>query len=174
MAPSDNDYKVAQRVLSEGRYIALATSTKRGLPWCSPLFYALTPNLSFVFISSPDSRHAANIRDTGRAAWAVYWGEKPPEETDGLQFAGEARELGLDEEAIRYGNVLYDQRFTVSAERHRHPITLEKLVASSRRLYLLLPEEAHKVDPTDPRGVSRLELSLSELMGRGVPRVSAR
>lgn len=160
--------QVAQRIINEGKYIALATSSRDGAPWCSPVFYGVTQELIFMCISSTASRHATNIRETGLAAWSVFWGSKPPENTDGVMFGGEARELVEPEETLMYGNILYYQRFPDPVERSQHPVDLRNWEETGRRIYLFEPKEAYKVNTEDPHGVSRSKLDLHDLMGPGI------
>jgi len=164
-ADPDNNITVAQAIINEGIYIALATSAVDGTPWCSPVFYGVTPDLTFILISSIRSRHATNIRESGKASWAVYWGAKSPEETDGVMFGGFGREVTQESEALKYGNILYDQRFPNVDERAEHPVHPAEWGKTGRRIYLLTPNEAYKVDKDDPYGVSRSLLRLEALRG---------
>jgi uncharacterized protein YhbP (UPF0306 family) len=168
MIASKDSYKVASQIISEGTYISVATSSPDAIPWCSPVFYGVTEELTFIFISSVKSRHATNIRATGRASWAIYWGEKGPEATDGVIFAGSAREIAEATETLTFGNILYDQRFPDGAERSQHPVVPAEWESTERRIYVLVPNEAYKVDKEDPHGVSRISLDLAELSGSGI------
>jgi nitroimidazol reductase NimA-like FMN-containing flavoprotein (pyridoxamine 5'-phosphate oxidase superfamily) len=168
MPESADSYKIACQIISEGTYISIATTSSDAIPWCSPVFYGVTHDLAFIFISSVRSRHATNIRATEKAAWAVYWGEKEPEATDGVMFGGTAREIADESETIAYGNTLYDQRFPDQAERSQHPVSPAEWEATERRIYILVPEEAHKVDKEDPHGVSRIPLNLAKLARSGI------
>jgi nitroimidazol reductase NimA-like FMN-containing flavoprotein (pyridoxamine 5'-phosphate oxidase superfamily) len=159
--------EIARQVVSEGQYLALATASADGVPWISPLHYTVTPDLTFIFISSTTSRHADNIRHNGRASWTVFWGEKRPEETDGVMFGGSAREL-LGDEALKYGNILYDHRFQDPRQRERHPVDIARFEATGRAFYVLVPDEAYKLDKEDIYGVSRIQIHLPALVECGI------
>jgi pyridoxine/pyridoxamine 5'-phosphate oxidase len=166
MNRSNTHADVAAAIISEGIYIAIATCDSAGNPWCSPVFYAVTNDLDFIFISAHRSRHATNIRNTGRAAWSVFWGEKRGADTDGVTLSGPARELTDLSEAATFANILYDQRFTTVAERQQYVPDVAEFEATGRRIYVLSSQDAHKVDKTDPYGVSRIKIPLSDLRGR--------
>jgi hypothetical protein len=168
MVASDDSHKIAAQIISEGTYMSIATSSPDATPWCSPVFYGVTADLTFIFISSINSRHGTNIRQTGRASWSIYWGEKSPETTDGALFGGTARELADESETVQYGDVLYDQRFPDSDERRQHPVNAAEWEATGRRIYILVPDEVYKVDKDDPHGVSRVPLDLGKLAQVGI------
>lgn len=167
---SQDSIQLARQIMSESRFLALATSSSDCIPWSSPLFFGVTEQLTFVCISSVDSTHAANIRSTGVASWSVFWGDKRPEDTDGVTFAGSAREIVAAEELTDFGNVLYDQRFPDPIERTQHPVDSAEWLRTGRRLYVFEPTSAFKVNKEDPHGVSRIELDLVQLKNYGTVR----
>lgn len=149
--------------MREERFLALATSDN-DIPWCSSLFYGVTPAWDFLFISGHNSRHAANIRANPRVAWAIFRGHATPEETDGVQFGGEAEELPNTPSTQGLADLLYDQRFPDPARRSQHPADLRKFESTGRRIYRLRPAEVHKLDPAGAHGIERMELSLETLI----------
>lgn len=167
----DANYTIAKDILEQGRYLALATADEQGSPWSSPVMYAVTDKLDFIFISSATSHHGANIRGRPKVSWSVYWGEKGPETTDGVTFAGSGKQLDEPSTALAYARILYDQRFPDPTERSEHPPIIEEFEATGRKIYLLVPTAVYKVDRSDPHGVSRQELDLNILRSVGVQHV---
>ena len=62
----------AESVVSECRYLVLATSTLSGTPWATPVYFATTPRWTFWWVSSPDSRHSRNIAVNPHVALTVF------------------------------------------------------------------------------------------------------
>lgn len=161
---------VCLQLLREGRYVALATASPDGNPWASPVHYTLTSDLVFIFISAKSSRHSANIRHSGRASWTVFWGEKPPPQTDGMIFSGSARELS-GAEAVKYASIYYSLRADTRPPHERSPFDVDCLESTDRAFYILTPDEAFKLDKDDAAGVSRLRVDIPTLVNRGVTQV---
>jgi hypothetical protein len=171
---TDTDHRIAVSIIEEGIYLALATSSPSGQPWCSPLFYGIDKRLTFVFVSATTSTHAENIRSTGLGSWAVFQGSKGPAETDGLIFGGTAQEL-TDESLVReFGDLLFDQRYPDPAERATHPVDPRQFAASGRTIYTLTPNVVFKVNRDDVHGLTRMELDLGILQEMDIvhPRTS--
>ena len=62
----------AESVVSECRYLVLATSTLSGTPWATPVYFATTPRWTFWWVSSPDTRHSRNIAVNPHVALTVF------------------------------------------------------------------------------------------------------
>lgn len=162
----DDPLEATRRIVANQTFLALATSSPDAWPWCAPVFYAVTPDWDFLFISATNSRHGQHIRATGRAGWAIYRGSDSPEITDGVQFGGSADELPNEASTQALANILYDQRFPDPGNRTQHPANLDRFEETGRRIYRLRPQEAHKLDPAGAHGVERMPLDLERLMSR--------
>lgn len=173
MPEPEVELRKAVEIIRDGFYVALATVSPSGNPWCTPLYYAVTSNLEFITLSSTTSIHASNLRGNSEAAWCIYTGALPPEASDGVYFGGSGQEVEPNA-AQTYADELYDQRFPDPAERAKHPANPAYWESTGRRLYLLRPNHAWKVNPDDPAGVSRIELDLEELRAADIGRPSAK
>lgn len=111
-----------------------------------------------------------NIRSRSRVSWSIYWGDKGPESTDDITFAGEAQQLDNIQSTQLFADTLYDQRFPDPTERKTHPPILSDFEQSERNIFILRPTLAYKVDRRDPKGVSRRELDLSVLKQADIKR----
>ena len=155
--------EIAKEIVGNSLYLTLASFDE--IPWVSPLFFAVTPRYEFVFISSTTSRHARAIRAHSAVSWCVFLASEAPESTDGVYFEGIAREIRPQDEHVQfYADVLYDRRFPDAAERAAHPANPAYWEETGRRLYVLTPTVASKVDKEDPAGVSRADVDLAAMI----------
>jgi nitroimidazol reductase NimA-like FMN-containing flavoprotein (pyridoxamine 5'-phosphate oxidase superfamily) len=60
------------RILSENRYLVLATADDEGNPWATPVFFAPLDPDTLCWVSAPSSRHSRNIADRPRVAITVF------------------------------------------------------------------------------------------------------
>ena len=56
----------AKEIISKILYITIATSTKSGVPWNSPVYSAYDKNYNFYWISWRKNQHSKNIKDNNQ------------------------------------------------------------------------------------------------------------
>ena len=76
-----NYNQTKKHILDTGKYMTLATASADGEPWASPLAFVYDGDKYFYFISNNSVRHAKNITENPRVAFAVF---------DSLQSSGNA------------------------------------------------------------------------------------
>jgi len=79
------------------------------MPAVAPLFYALLPDDTLVFLSEEKTSHCANLRTRPTVAVAVYPQVRSWEEIRGVQALGDG--FPLDEEQARLAWEAYRRRF---------------------------------------------------------------
>lgn len=82
---------ILEQILTENKYLSLATSDKNALPWASPVAYQFDNHENaFYFISSPDSRHIKNISENPAVAFSIYNSSQIAGTAFGIQGSGTA------------------------------------------------------------------------------------
>lgn len=100
-----------RRLLAQHTTLVLATASEDGVPWACALFYALDEDgLSPLVVSSPGSRHAANLAARPSAAAAVNAQHDEWRTVEGVQLEGRVERLAGDERAAALDR--YVTRFT--------------------------------------------------------------
>lgn len=123
--------------LAAHNVMTLSTSGPDG-PWASAVFYA-SDAFTFYFVSSPKSRHAANLARDARVAAAIHEDYKDWRAIQGVQLSGKAERLeGTARDA---GLEVYRGKFPFLALEARLLDALGKA-----HCYRLVAEELHWID----------------------------
>ena len=147
----------AKSVIDSNRYMALGTTDGAGHPWVSPVWFASEDYRNFHWVSSPDSKHSANIVARPQVAIAVFDSSVPVGGAQAVYMKGHASELTGD--ALERGLAVFDR---VSREDIGRGWVLDDVRGSSlMRLYCATVSE-HWVlirgrDPERGSGVDRSE-----------------
>ncbi|MDE1869376.1 MAG: pyridoxamine 5'-phosphate oxidase family protein [Candidatus Micrarchaeota archaeon] len=86
----EKEAKAARKVISRMNYITLATASKKGLPWNTPLYYAYDKEYTFYWISSVNSVHSANIAENENVAIVIYDSTVPEGKGFGVYMSAKA------------------------------------------------------------------------------------
>jgi nitroimidazol reductase NimA-like FMN-containing flavoprotein (pyridoxamine 5'-phosphate oxidase superfamily) len=62
----------AKAIIKNNIYLTLATATKDGKPWISPLFFAYDNDFNLYWVSSKNSLHSKLIRSNPRVAIVIF------------------------------------------------------------------------------------------------------
>lgn len=92
----------AKQVLTKILYITIATASKNGVPWNSPVYSAFDHHYNFFWVSASQSRHSTNIRENNNIALVTYDSTVPEGTGFGVYIQGKAYEL-TDEQEIVHG-----------------------------------------------------------------------
>jgi uncharacterized protein YhbP (UPF0306 family) len=84
------DPAVIDRVLDANRYLVLGTADENGLPWVSPVFFAMLDRNRVVWVSSPDARHSRNITARPSVAITVFDSSVEVGRADAVYFEADA------------------------------------------------------------------------------------
>jgi uncharacterized protein YhbP (UPF0306 family) len=83
-------------MLSDNKYLVLATSSKGAKPWAAPVFFVYDEKYNLYFLSASDSLHAKHILENPNVAVAVFDSTQPIGSSDGLQIEGKATIVNKD------------------------------------------------------------------------------
>jgi uncharacterized protein YhbP (UPF0306 family) len=122
--------------------MTLATVGEHG-PWAAAVFYAHRIDASrpeLVFLSSPRSRHAADLARDARVAVTIQRDYEDWPEISGVQAEGRVERL--DGEAREHARTLYAQRFPLVA---RAPARIAQALARVD-WYRMLPARMYLID----------------------------
>jgi hypothetical protein len=70
-------WATVSRLLSDSRYLVLATADRQGRPWATPVFFAARDEDHLVWVSAPDSRHSRNLAERPDVAITVFDSHAP-------------------------------------------------------------------------------------------------
>ena len=101
----------ARQIISENIYMTIASSSKDGKPWISPVFYAYDENYNLFWVSNKDSLHSNLIRKNPQVAIVIFNSSATEGNGDGVYFEAVAIEL-TNETEIRDAMGLFNKRVT--------------------------------------------------------------
>jgi hypothetical protein len=145
--------RIARAIAAENAYLTLATADADGVPWASPVWFAVRELSFFVWASKPGARHSRNIAQNPRVSLVIFDSSKAPGEGSALYLSAEA---GLvEEDAFEDALAVYNAK---SIERGLDVWGRRELCAPARhRLYRAVALEAFVLDDHDERVRVRLE-----------------
>lgn len=122
-------------IIKKINYATLATVSKEGEPWNTPVYFAYDKDYNIYWGSHTDSQHSKNIHSTGKVFIVVYDSTAPVGTGEGVYIRATCAELSKVE-AIKAA-------YTVIVSRRQIPyFPLNKLHGINRiRLYKAVPQE---------------------------------
>ena len=79
--------KLAKDIIKSNIYLTLGTADSN--PWVAPLFYCVTANYNFYFISQLDSLHTKHMIKNPRVAFAIFDSHVEEGKGTGVQAIGD-------------------------------------------------------------------------------------
>ncbi len=127
-----NDLKEKAKILIEKvPYITIASVTKDGLPWNSPVFAVYDEEYNFYWNSAVESQHSKNIKANNNVFVVIYDTSVSEGQGFGVYIQGEAKELGSGLELEKALNIFYNKK-------NKEPKPQENFLnESSQRFYKL-------------------------------------
>ncbi len=104
--------KTAQRIIEKVLYITIATVTKSGTPWNTPVFSAYDKDYNFYWGSYSDSQHSKNLRANSNLFLVIYDSTVPAGTGEGVYVKARGIELE-DSEEIAFAHNLLNKRHSV-------------------------------------------------------------
>lgn len=144
-----NLVKIAKEIINSNIYLTLGT-TDGDLPWVAPLFYAVTDDYDFYFISQVSSLHVQNLLKYPKVSFAIFDSHQKEGTGNGVQGLGRAYLLPEDEieEALNW----YHTTFI--------PMAKKSFVGEAPyRLFKIVTEYFYILDPDSPTD-RRVEVAL--------------
>lgn len=90
----------AKEIISKILYITVATATKDGIPWNSPLYSAFDEDYNFYWVSDQNGQHSKNIEENDKVFLAIYDSTVPEGTGEGVYIQAKAHKL-TDEDDIQ-------------------------------------------------------------------------
>lgn len=91
-----NYQEMQYHILDSNKYMTLATVDEFGNPWASPVTFVFDEK-NFYFISSDLTRHSKNIAKNPKVSFAIFDSLQSSENAFGLQGAGIAKKMTINE-----------------------------------------------------------------------------
>lgn len=129
--------KRAKEIISEILYITIATSSKEGQPWNTPVYSAYDGNYNFYWASWKDSQHSKNINENPNVFLVIYNSTVPEGQGEGVYIKARAEELTDEQEIKRALATLYVRKNQDPEKRSSQ----EFLGDYPRRVYKAVPEK---------------------------------
>jgi len=129
----DNYIKKAKRIISDILYITIASVSKHGAPWNSPVYSAFDENYNFYWVSPMEAIHSKNIKENPQVALVIYDSTVPEGTGAGVYVQAKATEI-TDEKEIQHAiPFLYGRK-------NKSPRPSSSFIGDSpRRIYKAVP-----------------------------------
>ncbi len=130
-----NEKEIAKEIISKILYITLATVSKEGKPWNTPLYYAFDSEYNFYWLSDQNGQHSQNIKENSQVALVIYDSTVSEGQGRGVYVQGKAFELTDEDEIEKALKYLYGRK-------NKQPRQfIEFLGDYPRRVYKVVPEK---------------------------------
>ncbi|MEK7504098.1 MAG: pyridoxamine 5'-phosphate oxidase family protein [Patescibacteria group bacterium] len=141
--------ETAKVIIKNNIYLSLSTTINL-IPWVAPLYYAVSDNYTFYFISQLDSLHTQHILKNPQIAFAIFDSHQKEGTGNGVQGSGKAYLLKEEElpEAFKWYHTTYIE---MKAESFKEP--------APYRFFKIIPEHFYVQDPDAPTD-KRVEVQL--------------
>jgi nitroimidazol reductase NimA-like FMN-containing flavoprotein (pyridoxamine 5'-phosphate oxidase superfamily) len=107
----DNIIK-AKAIINSNIYMSIATASKDGKPWISPVFFAYDENFNLYWVSNKESLHSNLLRSNPQAAIVIFDSTAAQGEGDAVYIEAEVKELD-DEQEIKASMQILSARVSV-------------------------------------------------------------
>jgi nitroimidazol reductase NimA-like FMN-containing flavoprotein (pyridoxamine 5'-phosphate oxidase superfamily) len=129
--------KKAEEIISKILYITIATSSKDGKPWNTPVYSAFDDKFNFFWTSWKESQHSKNIQENNNVFLVIYDSTAPEGTGEGVYIQAKAYELSDPEEIKQSLAYLYTRKEQAPDKRKPE----EFLGNFPRRVYKAVPEK---------------------------------
>lgn len=143
--------KIAKAIVKSNIYLTLGTSDGK-ISWTAPLFYAVSDNFTFYFISQMDSLHTRHILRNPNVSFSIFDSHQKEGTGNGVQGSGKVYLLPENEldEAFKW----YHTTFV--------PMVKESFTGNAPyRFFKLVTDHFYTLDPEAPTD-KRVEVNLKD------------
>jgi len=151
--------KRVKEILQTIRYATIATASKDGTPWNSPVAHEYDSDLNIYWFSDKENQHSKNVRENENVFIVIYDSTVPEGDGEGLYIQAKVQELD-DPKAIQFA------RRIKKGPDYIGPAD-EFLGGAIRRVYKAIPERIWMNDAEIKDGVFlrdyRVEVSLLDI-----------
>lgn len=141
--------KFAIDTIKNNIYLTLGTTDGKN-PWTAPLFYAISEDFTFYFISQLDSLHTKHLLENPQVSFAIFDSHQKEGTGNGVQGSGKAYLLKDHEleEAFKWYHTTFVE---MKPETFIEP--------APYRFFRIAPEHFYVLDPSAPTD-KRIEVNL--------------
>ena len=141
--------QIAREIINNNVYLTLGT-TDGNIPWTAPLFFAVSDDYTFYFISQMDSLHTQHVLQNPQISFAIFDSHQKEGTGNGVQGSGKAYLLKDEElsEAFKWYHTTFVE---MKPETFKAP--------APYRFFKIIPEHFYVLDPTAPTD-KRVEVQL--------------
>lgn len=125
----------AKQILQKILYITIASATKNGMPWNTPVYSAFDESYNFYWASDKNGQHSKNIQENPNVFLVIYDSTAAEGTGVGVYVKAKAYEI-TNEQEILHGLKTLDSRVGKTKERHAEHF----LGDYPRRIYKAVPE----------------------------------
>ena len=100
--------EMAREIIESNRYMVLGTADEAGVPWVTPVWYAQSDHREFLWVSSPDRRHSANVAARPEVSIVIFDSTVAESDARAVYMAGRAEQVpdaDLELDLARYDAV---------------------------------------------------------------------
>ena len=141
---------IARAILDGASYVVLATADTDGVPWASPVWFAMEGYRELYWVSYPGARHSENIAVRPQIAMVVFDSTVPPGTGQGVYMTATAEQL-IDPAAIEHGLGVFSRESVRQGDKEWG---LDRVTGDARlRLYRASVHDCSILDPDVPLDV---------------------
>lgn len=134
----DSNVKKARGIIEKILYITIATASKDGKPWNSPVYSAFDEDYNFYWASWRENQHSKNIKENNQVFIVIYDSTVPEGTGEGVYIKAKAYELD-DEKELKHALKYLDGR--VNKKKDPKTRLAEFQGDKPRRVYKAIPEK---------------------------------
>lgn len=125
----------AKEIIEKIWYITIATISKDGLPWNSPVYCAHDKNYNFYWASWKKNQHSKNIKENNKVFIVIYDSTVAEGKGRGVYIKAKAYELNDKKDITHALSYLYGRKNKAPRS------ALEFMGKYPRRVYKVVPEK---------------------------------
>lgn len=155
--------KLAREIIEKNQYMTIASSSKVGNPWVSPVVYVFDKNWNLYFVSMPSSRHCANINENQKVAIAIFDSQQLWGEGIGLQIEATVKVVSI-KESLRVAKIYGLRKYPYGGINSKRAINfIKSMVFDSKKykIYKITPKTVWMNDPNSKIDI-RVQIDLSK------------
>lgn len=128
----------AKKIIAKIKYITIATASKDGMPWNSPVYSAFDEEYNFFWASDQNGQHSKNIAENNNVFLVIYDSTVPEGTGVGVYIQAKAYTLE-DPQEIKHGLKYLDGRVNKKKDPTTRIAEFQK--DKPRRVYKAIPEK---------------------------------
>ena len=134
--------KEAKQIISSNIYMTIASASKSGKPWVSPVFFAYDNRYNLYWVSNKDSKHSILLSKNHSAAIVIFDSRALEGEGDGVYFETKVKELKEKGEIEKAMKILNER---ITKEEFRIKKIDEVISKGVWRIYKAIPNNVFKL-----------------------------